>query len=220
MLGFINSDFADLSLVPVNAYFPPLEVVTLTYSKLYMEQHKAFSTNVVFPQPQIVYVNLPVSVPLDMSPWVKNIVKDLVPFNLTGVDIETVSKSYFIPANTFKSDDMLFLKSLGFMRTLATGSFKVNVYINTVDSLVNAVQIATYTMSREYTKIKRSYSLSAGNLVGVNFTASIINDEMDSIDNYLSSTPFDTTVDNYLITTLRLFNLVMNVNQFECVITN
>lgn len=153
----------------------------------------------------------------------KIIVKDVVPSaTVTGTTTETILKSYTIPANAFAANDIMNMQSFRCEKPVTNGvgtTFKV--YVNTSNTLSGATQIAILTIvnSNVVGKMIRSFALRGGNLIGMSATLSTVTD-INQQPVAQSSTPFDPSVVNYIITTATLANVSDYVYQSEMLITN
>lgn len=130
---------------------------------------------------------------------------------VTGTTSDTISYSAFIPANTLNSNSYIEIiyrnQRVG---VSSLGTVITNIYKNTSNTLTGATQIANVppmSTAQRANSVSRNFwissnvlyylptAVSAGLDIGVNSTADF------------SSTTFDTTIDNYLLFTIRLANI-------------
>lgn len=163
------------------------------------------------------------SSPQDLSSFPKYIIKDLTPSTAhTGTINETIVKSYLIDANLLSSEDMLNINNLMITKTGSNGALEVRMYKNSADSLVGASVIMTRTgisSAQRFLNYKRSFMLEGGLIKGFSFTTSQILDYTEtSVD--MSTATFDTTIDNYLLVTIKLGATQDTATVQSCIVTN
>ena len=133
---------------------------------------------------------------------------DLTQYSTTATTSEQIISSFKIPANTLQKPSILDYTT-GFNRTGTANiaTFKLYKGPNN-NSLTGATQIATYPIPAlsNVPVIERKYIITgAGNIEGWNFAGGGTTDRA-ATNNTRSSTAFDVTIDEYLITTITLAN--------------
>ena len=133
---------------------------------------------------------------------------DLTQYSTTATTSEQIISSFKILANTLQKASILDYTT-GFNRTgtANTATFKLYKGPNN-NSLTGATQIAIYSIpaASNVPVIERKYIITgAGNIEGYNFGGGGITDRA-ATNNARSSTAFDVTIDEYLITTITLAN--------------
>jgi hypothetical protein len=125
---------------------------------------------------------------------------------LTGVTTEGILKSYLIPANTLTSSEILnFANDL--YKTGTAGTCTSRLYTNTTASLSGALLLATNTSTTGNRKIplRRQLVFKGGNVEVIVATQSLPDDNLNS-SSVATIVTFNTTVNNYLITTAQNAN--------------
>jgi len=132
---------------------------------------------------------------------------------VTGTTADTLSRSLLIPANTYSDNGMLEL-ICRMTKTETLGTSTVRVYKNTSDTLTGATLIASMTNlllgSNIFAQGLRTFRINSNVLSGSNFTSATLNDY--AVTNVTSSTTFDTSVDNYILFSIRLSSLTDSAN--------
>ena len=156
----------------------------------------------------------------------REIIKDVVPS--TGVNstvVETVLKSYLIPANKMLAEDIANIVSMRFKSGGLGGTITYRYYINTVNSLSGAVLIGGVLQStgaNVTTKMSnKTYTVYGGNIEGVFTVGSASFVDSGSSSTALGTTAFDHTIDNYFIITAQLgTSNTNNARLVECLVTH
>ena len=148
------------------------------------------------------------------------VIKDAtVSSTVTGTIVETVLKTYTIPANTFSASDIMNIQMFKGIKTGSGADGIQRIRINTSPTLVGAVEIARLSGSSNlYRNMKRSFTLDGGNLIGYPFTISAVTD-MVSDSATLSSTPYNTANVLYVMTTIELISSANSFYQREFLMT-
>jgi len=149
----------------------------------------------------------------------RNIVKNTVPSSvLTGTVSETILASYFIPANTFSSSDLINVQSLKFKKSGTAAQAPVKIYTNTANTLTGAVQLAMYniTATASLGKINRTLTLYGGDLYTINPALSATT---DSTSGSITTVTFNTTIDNYILIIGKLDNSGDSLTLIETLIS-
>jgi len=109
----------------------------------------------------------------------------------------TILATGLVTANTFNSSDVLPVFSW-ILKTGTANTSTLKLYHNTSNTLTGATQIATNGLGNTqiYCQMQRSFVISGGNLIGLNFSLSAVSDVANSTSG-LSSTAFNVAVDNY-----------------------
>ena len=133
---------------------------------------------------------------------------DLTQYSTTATTSEQIISSFKILANTLQKPSILDYTT-GFNRTGTASSATFKLYKGpNNNSLTGATQIAIYSIpaASNVPVIERKYIITgAGNIEGYNFGGGGITDRA-ATNNARSSTAFDVTIDEYLITTITLAN--------------
>lgn len=115
-----------------------------------------------------------------------------------------ISLSALIPANTLTSNSQ-FQVLYKIKRIVGTGSiFTGNVFFNTSNTLTGATQIVaspSISISASFATIIRNFHVTSGNLNYLSIASGGMANDYTS--GSMSTTPFDVTVDNYLLFTIR-----------------
>lgn len=131
---------------------------------------------------------------------------------ITGSINETISRSVLIPANTFTNGDWIELRELT-QKSGTSGTATTRVYLNTTNSLSNALIISTISIvpsaAVSINSIRNILVKSTNSLV-INPTTSSSNyndwTQTTTTSNTLTSVSIDWSVDQYLIFTAQLTN--------------
>jgi len=139
---------------------------------------------------------------------------------VTGTLLNTISQSLIIPANTFTPEGMLeFL--VRYRKTGSAGTVTCRVYLNTSPTLTGATQIGGYVngSSSLFFQGIRTGRVKSNVLTTWPSAANALLDYAASSGTKTSVT-FNTSVDNYLLFTVQLFNAAdsMTVNIARAVI--
>jgi hypothetical protein len=135
----------------------------------------------------------------------RNIVKDVaVSATITGVASDTEVKAYLIPSNIFSANDILTMYC-EFNKAGAVGTATYKFWKNTTNSFAGATQIAMFTTvaGNLTTKMGRNFTLRSGNMMGNNASSSLVMD-LSSNSNTVTTTAFDTTINNYIFVSIAL----------------
>jgi hypothetical protein len=125
---------------------------------------------------------------------------------VTGTLVMTASRILTIPANTFTTNGMLEMVARQ-QKTGTAGSHSSAVYLNTSPTLTGATQIAVFsTTSSILIQGIRTARINSNTLT-IWPTISVTSIDYASTSNALISATFNTSVDNYLIFAVQLFNL-------------
>lgn len=126
---------------------------------------------------------------------------------VTGTLLNTISQSLLIPANTFTPNGMLeFL--VRYRKTGSAGQMTCRVYKNTSPTLTGATQIGGYVngSSTLFFQGIRTGRVNSNTLTTWPSSANALFDFASSSGTKTSSV-FDTTVDNYLLFAVQMFNV-------------
>ena len=96
-------------------------------------------------------------------------------------------------------------------KTVTTTNATIRIKINTSNTLSGAVQIATYTFTSAnlYTKLKRDFDLSGGNINGYSATSSAITDDA-TFSAAQSSNTYNPANTLYVFFTVQLGTALLN----------
>jgi len=167
-------------------------------------------------------VSLPQTTTINNFSPVVNIIRDTVPSTvITGTISETIFNSYLILANTFAVSDNIKVQDFSSIKTGNLSSSFYRIYVNTSNTLAGAVQVSYVNsgLSNNWSKTQRTFVLNGGTLAGFAFNTSATNDSINS-SGIFSSTPFDPTVNNWIITTGKLSNSGDSIQQLSFNITS
>jgi hypothetical protein len=126
---------------------------------------------------------------------------------VTGTTSETVSLALLIPANTFTSSGMLeFL--VRYVKTVSAGNFTLRAYKNTSPILTGATQIAAYASGSNavFAQGFRTARVNSNTLTVWPVSGTATQDYSISASAKVS-TVFNTSVDNYILFCVQLFNV-------------
>jgi hypothetical protein len=126
---------------------------------------------------------------------------------VTGTLLNTISQSLIIPANTFTPEGMLeFL--VRYRKTGSAGTMTCRVYLNTSPTLTGATQIGGYVngSSSLFFQGIRTGRVKSNVLTLWPSSANVFLDYTTS-GAAKTSVTFNTSVDNYLLFTVQLFNV-------------
>jgi hypothetical protein len=145
---------------------------------------------------------------------------DTTQSTVTGTLTRTIVASKFIPANTYSSNDVMKVL-FKCIKPTTINNMSIRIQINTVNTLTGSVVVGVLTpaAANTYAFMSRNFDLSDGNLYGYNFNSSIASDILAS-NTVGTSTPFDTTVDNYIFFTVQLNNVADSITYQMSQITN
>jgi len=149
----------------------------------------------------------------------RNIFKNTVPSSvLTGTVSETILASYFIPANTFSSSDLINVQSLKFKKSGTSAQAPVKIYTNTANTLAGSTQLAMYNIAATASlgKINRTFTLYGGDLSTINPALSATT---DSTSGSITTVAFNTTIDNYILIIGKLDNSGDSLTLIETLIS-
>jgi hypothetical protein len=124
---------------------------------------------------------------------------------------ETIVAQKEIVGGSFNSVDII--KSLyKFSKVSTVSSVTLRIRINTTNTLVGSVQIATYSMvsANTYALLTRTFNLNGGNLYGYNFASSTSSD-LIATNTVGSSTPYNTANNLFVFYTVQLGNIADSV---------
>lgn len=114
-----------------------------------------------------------------------------------------ISLSALIPANTLTSSSQIEVL-YKIKRISGTASiYAGHVFLNTSNSLTGATQIVSSPSigtTQSYATIIRNFHFTGGNLC---YLSTGTSQYTDYVPDFMSTTPFDVTVDNYLLFTIR-----------------
>lgn len=126
---------------------------------------------------------------------------------VTGTLAETISSSLLIPANTFTSSGMLeFL--VRYVKTGTAGNFTLRAYRNTSATLTGATQIAAYASGSNavFAQCIRTARINSNTLT-IWPTSGTATQDYSISANAKVSVVFNTSVDNYILFCVQLFNV-------------
>ncbi len=132
---------------------------------------------------------------------------------ITGTTTETISRSLLIPANTFTTDGMLEVLAR-MTKTGALGTSNMRIYKNTSNTLTGATLIASTgsnTAAIVFNQAIRNFRINSNTLSGFSANSSQTFDYASS-SSALSSTTFTTNVDNYILFSIQLANILDSAN--------
>ena len=132
---------------------------------------------------------------------------------ITGTTTETISRSLLIPANTYTSNGMLEVLAR-MTKTGALGTSNMRIYKNTSNTLTGATLIASTgsnTAAIVFNQAIRNFRINSNTLSGFSANSSQTFDYASS-SSALSSTTFTTNVDNYILFSIQLANILDSVN--------
>lgn len=141
---------------------------------------------------------------------------------ITGTTAETLVDTHFIAANTFNANDVMRIASFVAEKTGTAGTCTMRVKVGTTATFGSATTIATYTTSTiELWCImsRMALILRNGLLRGILFGSSRQSD-LGVFSIAVSTTPFNTGIDNTVFTSLQLSNASDSVFQSNLLITN
>jgi hypothetical protein len=116
---------------------------------------------------------------------------------------QIISLSVLIPANTLTSNSMLEVIYKVKRITGAASGITGSAFLNTSNSLSGAIIVAacpTIGTTQTYATLTRNFHLTAGNLCYFGTTGAQLT---DFVADQMMTTPFNTTVDNYLLFCIR-----------------
>lgn len=124
---------------------------------------------------------------------------------VTGTTANTISRSLLIPANTFNTNGMLEVVARSF-KTGSNGTQSIRVYKNTTNSLTGATLIGIFLSNSPnwFQQSQRTFRINSNVLSGLGANTSSTSDF--TFTSSTSSTPFTTSVDNYIIFAIQLNN--------------
>ena len=130
--------------------------------------------------------------------------------NVVNTTSETIISTATIPGGTFNSNDVMKLL-FKTTKTVTTTNATIRIKINTSNTLSGAVQIATYTFTSAnlYTKLKRDFDLSGGNINGYSATSSAITDDA-TFSAAQSSNTYNPANTLYVFFTVQLGTALLN----------
>ncbi len=132
-------------------------------------------------------------------------------FVVSGTTSETITASLFIPANTFKSEDVLTIDTAVYRTTTGLNTFSARLYYNSSLSLTGAIQIAaraSVITSISYFNLTRTLSIrtadgsGSGISLGTEVPASGTTINNEFISTGVSNLPINWTTDGYLFSTV------------------
>jgi len=116
---------------------------------------------------------------------------------------QTISLSVLIPANTLTSNSMLQVIYKVKRITGAASGITGSAFLNTSNSLSGAIIVAacpSIGTTQTYTTLTRNFHLTGGNLCYLSTTGAQLT---DFVTDQMMTTPFDITIDNYLLFCIR-----------------
>lgn len=132
---------------------------------------------------------------------------------VTGTTTETISRSLLIPANTYTGNGMLEVLAR-MTKTGALGTSNMRIYKNTSNTLTGATLIASTgsnTAAIVFNQAIRNFRINSNTLSGFSANSSQTFDYASS-SSALSSTTFTTNVDNYILFSIQLANILDSAN--------
>jgi hypothetical protein len=132
---------------------------------------------------------------------------------VTGTTTETISRSLLIPANTYTSDGMLEVLAR-MTKTGVLGTSNMRIYKNTSNTLTGATLIASTgsnTATTLFNQAIRTFRINSNTLSGFIASTNQTSDYASSTS-ALSSTTFTTNVDNYILFSIQLANILDSAN--------
>lgn len=156
----------------------------------------------------------------------RNIIRDLTPsIDVTGTVSEVLLKTYLIPANTFKAEDILHVKELTAIATVVNGSSQTfKIKIGTTNSFSSAISIASGVVNiqtmNNYSRGKLGFSciIRAGKIRTGLIVGGVL--AVDYGRTMSTEIDFDTTIDNYLFTSVISSQASDTLYQNSLIITN
>lgn len=153
----------------------------------------------------------------------RNIIKDVTQSAaVTGTVSEVLLKTYLIPANTFKVEDVMHIKEFSTFEPISENqSNRIRLRIGATNNFsTSAIILESYlSLTTQYNRVKSSssHSIRDGLIANVATASSITNDIGRSKLTYI---PFDPTVDNYLFSSIQLILSSSSISQLALIVTN
>jgi hypothetical protein len=133
---------------------------------------------------------------------------------VTGTTAETLVYTWFIPANTFSTEDWFRIEDLTVLsntNVLANAIIRIRFNnTNTLDSsitkllAVNTLASGGLAGNSRYNKLERNFDIFNGNIAGL---SNIVGASTDKTTNTYTINPFNPSVDNWLFVTIQLTNV-------------